>query len=525
VGVKAKKVKTTIGCEQEYFLIDKSFASLRPDILLTGRSLLGADMPKGQQLEDHYFGSIPTRVQAFMSEVENELYRLGVPIKTRHNEVAPSQYEMAPIFEDANVASDHNMLCMEVLRRTADKVGFTCLLHEKPFAGINGSGKHNNWSMATDSGINLLDPGTTPAQNLRFLAVLSCVLRAVYKNQVGLRASIASHGNDHRLGANEAPPAIISVFLGETLTHILNTLEKEGDLSKISAEKAMIDVGISSLPKLPKDNTDRNRTSPFAFTGNKFEFRAVGSSQAISYPVTVLNAAVAESLSDFVTRLREVKKTAVSNESAILEVVKEFVVESKAIRFEGNGYSDEWKADAKKRGLKELLTTPDALREFSKKENHAFLIEAGIYSEAEFASILNVQLERYCKHLSIEAQALVTMVRQYVLPATQSYLTQLAQGLKSLEILGGDSSLLKSQRDLLKDLAENFNRSYEMLGEVLSYVEKAESLHNEFEKADHFAKYVLPSMLKVRKSCDHLEARVADDLWPLPKFREMLFVR
>jgi glutamine synthetase len=315
---------------------------------------------------------------------------------------------------------------MEVLRRTANKVGFACLLHEKPFAGINGSGKHNNWSMATDTGVNLLDPGTTPAQNLRFLAVLACVLRAVNKNQVGLRAAIASHGNDHRLGANEAPPAIISVFLGETLSHILDTLEKEGDLSKISAEKAMIDVGINSLPKLPKDNTDRNRTSPFAFTGNKFEFRAVGSSQAISFPLTVLNAAVAESIKEFVNRLKEVKKSAVSPESAALQVVKEFVVESKAIRFEGNGYSDDWKQEAKRRGLKELLTTADALKEFSKKEHHQFLIETGIYSEAEFASILNVQLERYCKNLAIEAHTLATMVRQYVLPATQNYLSQLA---------------------------------------------------------------------------------------------------
>ncbi len=261
INVKASRVQTTIGCEQEYFLIDKTFLNMRPDLLLTGRTLIGGDMPKGQQLEDHYFGAIPTRIQAFMSEVENELYRLGVPVKTRHNEVAPSQFEMAPIFEEANLASDHNMLSMEVLRRTANKVGFACLLHEKPFAGINGSGKHNNWSMATDTGINLLDPGTTPAQNLRFLAVLACVLRAVNKNQVGLRAAIASHGNDHRLGANEAPPAIISVFLGETLSHILDTLEKEGDLSKISAEKAMIDVGINRLP-------DSTRASGYRLVGD-----------------------------------------------------------------------------------------------------------------------------------------------------------------------------------------------------------------------------------------------------------------
>lgn len=525
INVKASRVQTTIGCEQEYFLIDKTFLNMRPDLLLTGRTLIGGDMPKGQQLEDHYFGAIPTRIQAFMSEVENELYRLGVPVKTRHNEVAPSQFEMAPIFEEANLASDHNMLSMEVLRRTANKVGFACLLHEKPFAGINGSGKHNNWSMATDTGINLLDPGTTPAQNLRFLAVLACVLRAVNKNQVGLRAAIASHGNDHRLGANEAPPAIISVFLGETLSHILDTLEKEGDLSKISAEKAMIDVGINSLPKLPKDNTDRNRTSPFAFTGNKFEFRAVGSSQAISFPVTVLNAAVAESIKEFVNRLKEVKKSAVSPESAALQVVKEFVVESKAIRFEGNGYSDDWKQEAKKRGLKELLTTADALKEFSKKEHHQFLIETGIYSEAEFASILNVQLERYCKNLAIEAHTLATMVRQYVLPATQNYLSQLATGLKALESVGGDPSMLKSQRELVRELAENYDKSATGLKEVLLLVEKAEAVHEEFDKTSVFAKEVVPSMLSLRKFCDFLESRISDDLWPLPKYREMLFVR
>ncbi|NCN26631.1 glutamine synthetase type III [bacterium] len=528
IGENTKKVVTTVGVEQEYFLVDKNFVDLRPDLLLTGRTLIGRDMPKGQQLEDHYFGAIPTRVQAFMARAERELYRLGVPVKTRHNEVAPGQYEMAPVFENANLASDHNMLTMEVLRKTAKQDGMECLFHEKPFSGVNGSGKHNNWSMATAEGDNLLNPGKTPAQNLRFLAVLSCVLKAVNKHQVALRASIASHGNDHRLGANEAPPAIISVFMGDTLNKILSFIEKGGDLTQMSAEQSMIDFGFNTLPMLPKDNTDRNRTSPFAFTGNKFEFRAVGSSQAISYPVTILNAAVSEAFSEFTTKLREAKKTSISTESAVLQVTKEFVLESKAIRFEGDGYSQEWRDEAKKLGLKELLTTSDALAEFSKPEHHKFLIECGVYSEEEFGTILNVQLERYSKHISIEAETMKTLLRQYVLPAALEHQVSLAKGLKCVESVGGDTSLLRPQRESLKEVSEQINGAYMRLEELKALQLKAvkvEETGDLLALATLFSKEVRPAMEKLRDHCDVLESRVSDDLWPLPKYREMLFIR
>ncbi|MBS1984716.1 MAG: glutamine synthetase III [Bdellovibrionales bacterium] len=518
-----KRVSATVGCEQEYFLIDRHFVGLRPDLLLTGRTLLGADMPKGQQLEDHYFGSIPSRVQAFMVDIESELYRLGVPIKTRHNEVAPSQFELAPIFEEANLASDHNMLTMEVLKRTATKHGFTCLLHEKPFAGINGSGKHNNWSMATDTGENLLEPGNTPHANFRFLAVLSCVLDAVFKNQIALRAAIASHGNDHRLGANEAPPAIISAFLGSALTHILETLEKGGDLSKLTAEKARIEFNLNRLPSLPKDNTDRNRTSPFAFTGNKFEFRAVGSSQMISFPMAVLNSAVVESMQEFTTKLRALKATAASTESAVLEVAKEFTLRSKAIRFEGNGYSEEWRAEAKKRGLHELLKTPESLAAFAKKDAHAFLVRTGILREEEVEALVHIRLEQYTKHLDIEAKTLATLVRQYVLPAAQIYQSRLAHTVVGLKDAGVSTD--KSVRATLKDLSEMVEQCANKLTLVNQLLDSAHAESDPFKVATAFGEKVAPAMIELRTAADALESLVPDELWGLPKYREMLFVR
>ena len=523
IGEKGiKEVWATIGCEQEYFLIDESFVKARPDLLLSGRTLFGADMPKGQQLEDHYFGSIPTRVQAYMVEAEQELYRLGIPVKTRHNEVAPSQFETAPIFEEANIAADHNMMTMEILRKVAERHGFTCLLHEKPFAGVNGSGKHNNWSMATDNGLNLLEPGKTPAANFRFIAVLSCVLNAVYKNQVALRAAIAGHGNDHRLGANEAPPAIISVFVGSMLTKILETIDKGEDLSKISAERALIEFGLHQLPALPKDTTDRNRTSPFAFTGNKFEFRAVGSSQAISFPVSILNTAVAESMKEFVAALEAKKSKAASLEIAVLETAQEFIRKSKKILFEGNGYSEEWRQEAKKRGLYELLKTPDALEAFAKKEHHQFLVEGGVFKAEEIEALIHIKSEQYIKNLDIEAQTMCTMARQYVIPSARTLQSRMAESLRDLEALNISQ---KNQKDFLVKLSGLIEETYGAVEILNKAIENAHGKNNPESAARAFADVVSPAMSALRVYCDQLEAVVPDDLWPLPKYREMLFVR
>jgi len=515
-------VGSTVGCEQEYFLIDKDFAALRPDLTLTGRTLLGAESPRGQQLEDHYFGAIPARVQAFMVEAESELYKLGVPVKTRHNEVAPSQFETAPIFEQANVAADHNMLTMETFRRVATKHGFVCLLHEKPFSGINGSGKHNNWSMATNTGDNLLEPGKTPHSNVRFLAVLSVTLNAVFKRQVALRAAIASHGNDHRLGANEAPPAIISAFLGSTLTGILETLEKGTDLSKMAAEQAMIQFGLTKLPQLPKDNTDRNRTSPFAFTGNKFEFRAVGSTQAIAFPISILNAAVAESMKEFTEELKKKKAGAVSTDSAVLEVAREFITRSKAIRFEGNGYSEEWRAEAKKRGLFELLKTPESLAAFHKPEYHNFLVEAGVYGKEEIEAIIHVRLEQYAKYLDIEAKTLGMLVKEYVLPASQTYLAQMGSTLTAATTAGAPCTGLK---EAFKEASGYVDSLYTLTAKLAAAVTTATNAAGPQKVAEGFAETVAPLMGEIRKISDTLETVVPDELWPLPKYREMLFLR
>lgn len=522
--VKVKRVSATIGAEQEYFLIDKDYYNARPDLLLTGRALMGGDMPKGQQLEDHYFGSIPGRVQAFMADAETELYRLGIPVKTRHNEVAPSQFESAPIFEDANLAADHNMLTMEVFKRTAEKHNFACLLHEKPFAGVNGSGKHCNWSIATDAGENLLEPGNTPHSNFRFIAILSCVLKAVFQNQIALRASIASHGNDHRLGANEAPPAIMSAFMGTTLTEVLDGISSGKDLSHVPAETAMIKFGMNRLPSIPKDNTDRNRTSPFAFTGNKFEFRAVGSSHAISFPVTVLNAAVSQVMTEFTQKLKAAKTDAASTESAVLAVAKEFITESKAIRFEGDGYSDEWKQEARRRGLHELLTTPQALAAFRKPENHQFLIESGTFKKEEIDAIIDVRLERYVKHLDIEAQTMCTMARQFVISSAMNFIGDRALGLQAMMGLEPTASG-KSQKQYLAELSNLVEKAIDGCAKLQSELKAATEKKSLLDSASAFGEKVTVAMFELRGYCDSLEASVSDEYWPLPKNREMLFIR
>jgi glutamine synthetase len=513
-----KRVVATLGAEQEYFLIDRAFSCLRPDLVMTGRSLIGGQPPKGQQLEDHYFGSIPARVQAFMAEFEYELYKLGVPVKTRHNEVAPSQFETAPIFEEANISTDHNQLTMEILRKVAARHNFTVLMHEKPFAGINGSGKHNNWSMAIAAsgadlnGDNLLDPGTTPHQNIRFLLCLMATVKGVHSHAGLLRAGIASAGNDHRLGANEAPPAIMSIFLGDLLTRILNEIESGTGLDQ-NPEAAVIKLGVSKLPEVMRDNTDRNRTSPFAFTGNKFEFRAVGSSASTAFPMTLLNAAVAEGMSEVTEALKAKMKEGKKVEAAALEVVREAIKVTKTIRFEGNGYSEEWVKEAEKRGLLNLRKTPEALAELVTEKAKALLAK-GVFSEAELKSRFHVRLERYIKNMMIEVDTLRSMVDTQVLPTCYAYAGVLGQATAA-------SGMKAPAMDRLKTLIGSLEAKRLDLEKVFHRVE---TLSTEEEKAKFLARDVSTSMTDVRTFCDELEAIVADDYWPLPKYREMLFL-
>jgi len=520
-----KRVVPTLGIEQEYFLIDRAFHNLRPDLVMTGRSLVGGQPPKGQQLEDHYFGSIPARVQAFMSEVEYDLYKLGVPVKTRHNEVAPSQFETAPIFEEANISTDHNQLTMEVLRKVALRHNFSVLLHEKPFAGINGSGKHNNWSMmVTGSGSelegdNLLDPGRTPRQNLRFLLVLSGVLMGVHKHAGLLRAGIASSGNDHRLGANEAPPAIISVFLGDLLNRILDELEKGTD-SHLSAEAAVLQLGVGKLPEVMKDNTDRNRTSPFAFTGNKFEFRAVGSSASTAFPITLLNAAVADGFSELTQALKKKGKPAKGMEAVVLEVVKDAIRETKSIRFEGNNYSEEWVAEAARRGLPNLRKTPEALAEIVTSKSKSLLTGLEIFSEAELVSRFHVRIERYIKNLMIEVDTLRSMVDTQILPACFAYHGSLAQGAAAAKGLG----MQAPQTEMMNRLFQLITTLQSKRSMLEAALQKVEGTASEVEKAQVLAADVSRVMAEVRSTCDELESVVSDEVWPLPKYREMLFL-
>jgi glutamine synthetase len=520
-----KRVVPTLGIEQEYFLIDRAFYTLRPDLIMTGRTLVGGQPPKGQQLEDHYFGSIPARVQAFMSEVEYELYKLGVPVKTRHNEVAPSQFECAPIFEEANIATDHNQLTMEILRKVALRHNFGVLLHEKPFAGINGSGKHNNWSlMVTASspevnGQNLLDPGKTPYQNLRFLLVLVGVLKGVYRHAGLLRAGIASSGNDHRLGANEAPPAIISVFLGDLLNQILNELEK-GVGKDQSVESAVLKLGVSQLPEVMKDNTDRNRTSPFAFTGNKFEFRAVGSSASTAFPITLLNAAVADGFSQLTESIKNKLKEGKNSESAALEVIRETIQETRSIRFEGNNYSEEWVAEAKKRGLPNLKKTPESLEELVTNKSKELFSQLGIFTEAELVSRFHVRLERYLKNMMIEADMLQSMIETQVLPAAYAYHGALAQTAAAAHAL----KMEIPQKETITRILNLINSIFAKRSLLDDEIHQLESFKSEEEKAKKFALKINDLMQEVRGLSDQLEAVVADDYWPLPKYREMLFL-
>jgi glutamine synthetase len=515
--VDVKRVSATLGAEQEYFLIDKSFVSLRPDLLMTGRTLLGALPARGQQLEDHYFGSIPGRVKKFMQEAEFELYKLGIPVKTRHNEVAPSQFELAPIFEDVNISADHNVLTMEVLKRIALKHGFVCLLHEKPFAGINGSGKHNNWSIANDKGENLLEPGTTPHQNLRFLAVLSVVLKAVYSHADALRASIASPGNDHRLGANEAPPAIISVFLGELLENILNNIQ-EGKALK-ATDQQIIDLGLTQIPNISRDYTDRNRTSPFAFTGNKFEFRAVGSSANVAVPMSFLNAAVASSFKNCTLQLKELLKKKGTRDEAVMELIRLICKETKAVRFEGNGYSQEWRNEAKKRGLPILNTSAEALSVLHDKKATQFLVDTKVLSGEEIQSRYHINVERYIKTLDIEFDTLVELTQTFVIPSLEKQLVQISASSEG----ASSASLKKLQKARKDDLEEVFTAVLSHLEKFQKLLDKSRRITDESDRMFDIVKNLSPAALQLRQACDQAETAVADEHWTLPKYREMLF--
>ncbi len=523
------RVISTVGPEQEYFLIDRAFFHLRPDLMAAGRTLIGAKPPKGQELEDHYFGSIKDRVKAYMHEVEYELYRLGIPAKTRHNEVAPAQFEMAPIFEEANIAADKNQLAMEVMRRIAGKHDLALLFHEKPFADINGSGKHVNWSLQKANGTNLLEPGDTPTRNLQFLVFLTAVLKGVHRRGALIRASIASSGNDHRLGANEAPPAIMSVFLGEQLTRILDDIESGANGSD-TTEKRLLKLGISKLPSIQRDNTDRNRTSPFAFTGNKFELRAVGSAFSISFPLAMVNAAVSEGLEAMARDIRSRQKDGTPLEKAVMDVVRDAVIETKDIRFEGNNYSEEWVEEASRRGLPNLRKTPEALEVLLRADEKKLLKRLGIFSAAEVESRYAVKMERYIKDLEIEVETIKDMAATMVLPAAVRFQTQLAaasiavsQSLSGIKDARVDAALGYQQMQL-RDVTAHAGKLHETLEQLDVAMAKAQRQNKLGKQGRVLADEVLGLLEGLREHCDALEEQIPDGYWPLPKYREMLFI-
>ncbi|MBS0211116.1 MAG: glutamine synthetase III [Planctomycetes bacterium] len=511
------QVTASAGPEQEYFLIDRNFYFARPDLVATGRTLFGAKPPKGQEFEDHYFGTIPERVLACMLDTERELFKLGVPVKTRHNEVAPAQYEIAPVYENANVATDHQHMIMQRLQQVAQKYGMVCLLHEKPFAGINGSGKHVNWSMGCSLG-NLLEPGANPHENMQFLLFCAAVIRAVHLHSDLLRVAVAFSGNDHRLGANEAPPAILSIFLGDQLSDVFEQLEKGG--AKSSKSSGTLLVGVDTLPPLPKHAGDRNRTSPFAFTGNKFEFRAVGSSQSIAGPLVVLNTIVAESVDYIATELEKATggDTGKLN-SAVQSLLQSITQKHKAIIFNGDGYSEAWHQEAERRGLPNLRNTLDALPVLLKAENVELFNKYGVLSPRETHSRYDIYLERYCKDINTEALTAATIARTMILPAAYRYQAELAGAAASLKAVGKNPHL--GTLDTLTDLVAKLEAAADGLDKAIDHKASGDLMSH----AKHFRDTVMPAMGAVRTVADKLEGIVADDLWPLPNYREMLFIK
>lgn len=523
-----KKVSVTLGWEQEYFLIDSALYNARPDIWMTGRALFGARPARGQQLEDHYFGSIPDRIMAFMQDFEREAHLLGIPVTTRHNEVAPNQFELAPMFEEANLANDHNQLVMDVLEKTARKHNLRILLHEKPFEGVNGSGKHNNWSLSTNTGVNLLKPGKNPKSNIQFLTFFINAVAAIHENADVLRASIATVGNDHRLGANEAPPAIMSTFLGEYLSSMLDDLEKNIKGGKMSPEdKTELKLNIGKLPQVLLDNTDRNRTSPFAFTGNKFEFRAVGSSANCANAMTVLNTIMAHRLTQFKKDVDARIAKGDDKDEAILKELQRLIKASKPIRFEGNGYGEEWVKEAAKRGLSNLKDTPSALKVWKKKEVQKVFEEQGVLSPEEIHARYEIELETYVRRREIEARICLDLASNYILPAGIGYQNKLLENVRGMkEVLppAEFKELTKTQVDLIKEISVKINVMKEGIEKIRAVREKANKMDLE-KKAACYCYEVFPIMNEIRAAADSLELITEDEFWPLPKMRELLFTR
>ncbi len=512
----ATSVKTTVGAEQEYFLVDKQTFKQRNDLIYTGRTLFGAKPPKGQEVEGHYYGVIKSRVQAYMKDLDEELWKLGVLAKTEHNEAAPSQHELAPIFASTNIAADHNQLTMEIMQKVAKKHGFVCLLHEKPFEGVNGSGKHNNWSMSTNTGVNLLEPGDTPSENAQFLLFLCSIIKAVDEYQDLLRVSVASAGNDHRLGAHEAPPAVVSIFLGSELTEILECIEK--DLPYGAKEKELMRIGVHTLPKFPKDTTDRNRTSPFAFTGNKFEFRMLGSAASISDCNTVLNTAVAETLKQFADEL----ESAENFETALHELIKRTITAHKRIVFNGNGYDDAWLKEAEKRGLLNLRSTPDAMPSFIKEKNIRLFTEHKVFTEREMHSRYEILLESYCKLTNIEALTMVEMAKKEILPAVSEYSQVLANTILAKKSVC-EALDCTYETEALKEISSLTAKAYASVKALEATLEATKKMGDITALSVWYKDEVLVKMSELRAAADALEGLVSADYWPMPTYGDLLF--
>ena len=519
-----EKVNASLGIEQEYFLVDLALFNARPDLYLTGRTLFGHMSAKGQQLEDHYFGSIPERVYAFMLDMETESLKLGIPLKTRHNEVAPSQFECAPIYEEINLAIDHNQLLMDLMDKVAKRHNFKVLLHEKPYAGINGSGKHNNWSMITNTGKNLLSPGKTPKNNLMFLTFFVNTIKAVHEYADLLRASIASVSNDHRLGANEAPPAIISIFLGSQLSDVLDEIETSR-ISKKIKDEALLWQGIPKVPQILRDNTDRNRTSPFAFTGNKFELRAVGSSANSSSPMTILNLIVADQLRKFKIEVDKLIKKGEKKDIALLTVIKKYIKESKAIRFEGNGYSEEWEKEAAARGLSNIKSTPKALDILLTEKVEKLFEDTGVYTKRESQARHEILLDSFYKKLQIEARLIGELVTNVILPTSLNYQTKLIENVKGLKEIGMPAETYSAQMDIIERISRHINFIKDNVEQMVEERKKANAIDDIRDRSIAYDENVKSFFDPIRYHVDKLELLIDDSLWPLPKFRELLFIK
>ena len=524
-----RKVSASLGWEQEYFLIDNALATSRPDLVLTGRTLLGHSPAKGQQLDDHYFGTIPARAMAYMRDLENECMLLGIPVKTRHNEVAPNQFELAPIYEEANLAVDHNSLLMDVMQKVAQRHHFKVLMHEKPFAGVNGSGKHNNWSLSTDTGVNLLSPGKTPMSNLQFLTFFINTIKAVQTHEELLRAAIASASNDHRLGANEAPPAIISVFIGAQLTKVLEELESvtKGKLSPQEKTDLKLNV-VGKIPEILLDNTDRNRTSPFAFTGNKFEFRAVGSKANCANPMTILNTIVAKQLIDFKAEVDVlIDEKAMKKDDAIFNVLREYIKTSKAILFEGNGYSEEWEKEAKKRGLSNNKTTPEALQVKVSKETIGLFEDLGVMNQVEAQARYEIEMEEYILHVQIESRVIGDIARNHVVPTAVRYQNILIENVTGLKAIYGTkfSDFAQEQLALIEEISKHIEAINSLVTKMIDVRKKLNKETSLEKKANGYCKKVKPFFEDIRYHSDKLELMIDDELWPLTKYRELLFTK